>query len=975
MERTNQIRSALLPCVALFFFACAAEKVELGTTVQAIIECNENTVGFGCDTDNDICTQEVCRRLDEGIFCTLDQVAPDGTSCQSDGLPCTADACISGSCEHNPLETGTLCDDGLFCTTGNACDAQGVCTSGGNTCNDGDECTQDSCDELNDQCLTDVLEGKPCDDGDLCTDNASCDANGLCSSGTAITCDDGDECTENTCDSEVGCEFPVLADSPCADDFFCTIAEACTIDGECQGTLNCQDDNVCTDDTCNEGAQSCNNIPTPGVDCDDGNECTATDSCEADGSCSGSPVEDGSLCGSAGGCLLGGACEAGACTGTTPVEDHTLCDDLDACTLSDSCQSGECEGYPRDCHDGDPCTADGCDAETGCFSVPIPNCGLPADAGTPDAGPGAGPDAGMPDAGPSVTDGGTIPLIGSDADTGLDGILGGGGCQSSGSSQGSAVVCLLMILGLAFRRRIPVLLGVLCGVLLVMPATTLADGFDSEIYKPGSSTSSFLSQGDADVLPAWTLNLGMSLNVAKDPLVLRDPTTGEALMDGVVVSRRTGAYLSAGLGLWDRFELGIVVPFVLEQDGDDALIQDTRDLRSASLGDLRLDAKARLWKSSWLSVAASASATLPAGDDSALFGEAGATLTPRVLLGIHKGRVRLGINAGYRLRRASTVGQLDIGNELTAGAGISVEVLNNRLWILGEGYGNFGEDSAESSPAEALGGLRVTVMGPYQLQAAVGAGIGRGYGTPALRGIFGLVYAPQVSPAAVPLPLLPPPVAPQPPPAPAPQPVPVDTDLDGIFDDDDSCPADAEDKDGYEDSDGCPDLDNDGDTILDLDDACPLEPEVVNGVDDDDGCPDEGIIAMVEDRVTLEETVLFAQNRVRVRRQGRKALRAIITLYNQHPEWGEMRIEGHADTRGPTAFNLALSRRRAERVRDEMVELGLSSDRVSFEGFGESRPLVDGKTDEAMSKNRRVEFVIVNLREEVTKLRSAIGRN
>ena len=54
---------------------------------------------------------------------------------------------------------------------------------------------------------------------------------------------------------------------------------------------------------------------------------------------------------------------------------------------------------------------------------------------------------------------------------------------------------------------------------------------------------------------------------------------------------------------------------------------------------------------------------------------------------------------------------------------------------------------------------------------------------------------------------------------------PADTDGDGVVDKDDKCVEQAEDKDGFEDSDGCPDADNDGDGVLDSDDKCPNEAE------------------------------------------------------------------------------------------------------------------------------------------------------
>ena len=65
-----------------------------------------------------------------------------------------------------------------------------------------------------------------------------------------------------------------------------------------------------------------------------------------------------------------------------------------------------------------------------------------------------------------------------------------------------------------------------------------------------------------------------------------------------------------------------------------------------------------------------------------------------------------------------------------------------------------------------------------------------------------------------------------------------DSDGDGIPNQNDKCPNEPEDRDGFQDADGCPDLDNDGDGIPDVDDKCPNDKEDFDGFQDDDGCPD-----------------------------------------------------------------------------------------------------------------------------------------
>lgn len=68
-----------------------------------------------------------------------------------------------------------------------------------------------------------------------------------------------------------------------------------------------------------------------------------------------------------------------------------------------------------------------------------------------------------------------------------------------------------------------------------------------------------------------------------------------------------------------------------------------------------------------------------------------------------------------------------------------------------------------------------------------------------------------------------------------------DRDADGIVDDSDRCPDEPEDRDGFQDDDGCPEPDNDADGILDRVDLCPNDPETVNGIEDEDGCPDTSL--------------------------------------------------------------------------------------------------------------------------------------
>jgi outer membrane protein OmpA-like peptidoglycan-associated protein len=117
-------------------------------------------------------------------------------------------------------------------------------------------------------------------------------------------------------------------------------------------------------------------------------------------------------------------------------------------------------------------------------------------------------------------------------------------------------------------------------------------------------------------------------------------------------------------------------------------------------------------------------------------------------------------------------------------------------------------------------------------------------------------------------------------------------------------------------------------------------------------------IVMQDDRIVLEERVLFAFDRARVRSGGRSVLAQLVKVWKEHPEWTHITVEGHADVRGTDQYNQWLSEERANRVRDVLVKLGAPADGITVTGFGRTRPRDTGTTETAYERNRRVEFVV-----------------
>ncbi|MBA2540181.1 MAG: hypothetical protein H0V17_11140, partial [Deltaproteobacteria bacterium] len=104
-----------------------------------------------------------------------------------------------------------------------------------------------------------------------------------------------------------------------------------------------------------------------------------------------------------------------------------------------------------------------------------------------------------------------------------------------------------------------------------------------------------------------------------------------------------------------------------------------------------------------------------------------------------------------------------------------------------------------------------------------------------------------------------------------------DRDDDGIPDEKDNCGDRPEDKDGFEDADGCPDIDNDLDRVLDVADKCATVPEAYNGFADDDGCPDTVPPELDVLRGTIEG-LIYAEAETQVRKSAMPSIQKIAKL-------------------------------------------------------------------------------------------------
>jgi hypothetical protein len=246
---------------------------------------------------------------------------------------------------------------------------------------------------------------------------------------------------------------------------------------------------------------------------------------------------------------------------------------------------------------------------------------------------------------------------------------------------------------------------------------------------------------------------------------------------------------------------------------------DPDGLQASGVGDLRVEFKARLYDTTRnrhrIRLAAAPVLTIPTsygsegnkfmGDNLPTFRAYGSAQWT------HPNRkISAAANLGFLFRKPREVYKTELGQQLLYGAAGAYKI-NNSVSVIGEMFGR-GElaSLSDASSLEVGAGVRVRATRSFLVLAGAGGGLVKGIGSPQLRVFASLGWAPDFR----------------------------DADGDGISNMKDGCPEDAEDKDGFEDNDGCPEDDNDGDRRVDSQDKCPNKAEDFDGFQDDDGCPE-----------------------------------------------------------------------------------------------------------------------------------------
>ncbi len=366
---------------------------------------------------------------------------------------------------------------------------------------------------------------------------------------------------------------------------------------------------------------------------------------------------------------------------------------------------------------------------------------------------------------------------------------------------------------------------------LLLPAVALAQSppadraIDVQLFDYAIGPKSFFTVANADVADAKQLALDAFVTFLTNPFSVY---TTDGADDPMIIGERTkvvesltAAQLSGAYGLSDKLQIGATLPLVFSLSGqgfDPGTGMGTAGgVQVTGTGDLLVEGKYKLWQASnnKLRLAGIAGVTLPTSfgsNESQFIGDDLPTLRGKLAATFSSGRISLGANAGFILRKPRTIYASTVGQQVTFGVGAAIAA-TDKFSIIGEVFGRGGLESRfalDESPIEAAGGFRLIAARSLAVTIGGGAGLDRAIGAPTARFFASIGYAPDVR----------------------------DSDGDGVQNSSDRCPLIPEDMDGHEDRDGCPDDDNDGDRRPDNEDKCPDQAEDIDGFDDDDGCPE-----------------------------------------------------------------------------------------------------------------------------------------
>jgi OOP family OmpA-OmpF porin len=123
--------------------------------------------------------------------------------------------------------------------------------------------------------------------------------------------------------------------------------------------------------------------------------------------------------------------------------------------------------------------------------------------------------------------------------------------------------------------------------------------------------------------------------------------------------------------------------------------------------------------------------------------------------------------------------------------------------------------------------------------------------------------------------------------------------------------------------------------------------------------PEKPLATVTPTEIKIEESVKFETDSATLLASSDVILTEVKRVLEEHPEIKKLRVEGHTDNVGDDQYHFDLSTRRATSVVAWLVDHGVSSDRLTSQGFGSKQPIDTNETEAGRANNRRVVFKIV----------------
>ncbi|MBL7686262.1 MAG: OmpA family protein [Deltaproteobacteria bacterium] len=112
-------------------------------------------------------------------------------------------------------------------------------------------------------------------------------------------------------------------------------------------------------------------------------------------------------------------------------------------------------------------------------------------------------------------------------------------------------------------------------------------------------------------------------------------------------------------------------------------------------------------------------------------------------------------------------------------------------------------------------------------------------------------------------------------------------------------------------------------------------------------------------KIAIDQMVHFDFNKSTIKKDSYAILDDVASVLQKNPNIKKVRVEGHTDSIGSEGYNMKLSQKRADAVKQYLVSKGISATRLESAGYGKARPIAPNTTEEGRAKNRRTEFNVV----------------